>query len=77
VQLPGKRTICPDVKILLALKDIAYGTTPHAFLDYFQMGETTARQCLIRFVAAVSNCGDLQQRFFRQMTRSDAKNLCI
>jgi hypothetical protein len=72
----GKRTICPDVKILLALKVIAYGTSPHAFLDYFQMGETTARQCLIRFVSAVSNCDDLQQRFFRQMTRADAQNIC-
>jgi hypothetical protein len=28
----------------MALKIIAYGTMPHAFLDYFQMGESTARQ---------------------------------
>jgi hypothetical protein len=46
-RVTGKRTICPDLKILIALKTIAYGTTPHAFLDYFQMGETTARQCVI------------------------------
>jgi hypothetical protein len=29
----GKQTICPDEKILLALKVITCGTTPHAFLD--------------------------------------------
>jgi hypothetical protein len=75
-RVTGKRTICPDVKILIALKTIAYGTTPHAFLDYFQMGETTARQCVIRFANAVSNCEELKQRFFRPMTRNDAKNVC-
>jgi hypothetical protein len=51
----GKRTISPDVKILFALKQLAYGIYPHAFLDYFQMGETTARKCVIRFAAAVTS----------------------
>jgi hypothetical protein len=34
----GKWTISPDAKILFALKQLAYGISPHAFLDYFQMG---------------------------------------
>jgi hypothetical protein len=75
-RVTGKKTICPDVKIMMALKILAYGTTPHAFLDYFQMGESTARQCLIRFANAISNCDELKQRLFRPMTRSDAKNVC-
>jgi hypothetical protein len=72
----GKRLICPDVKILLSLKVLAYGTSPHAFIDYFQMGETTARRCFIRFANAISSCARLQQRFFRPMNRTDAQNVC-
>jgi hypothetical protein len=72
----GKRTICPDVKILLAIKVLAYGTTPFAFLDYFQMGVTTAQDCVRNFAYAVSNCNNFKQRFFRPMTRTDAKNVC-
>jgi hypothetical protein len=34
----GQKLICPNVKILCALKQLAYGISPHAFLDYFQMG---------------------------------------
>jgi hypothetical protein len=64
------------VKIRIALKTIAYGTTPHAFLDYFQMGETTARQCVIHFANGICNCDVLKERFFRPMTRGDAKNVC-
>jgi hypothetical protein len=75
-RVTGKKTICPDVKIMMALKILAYGTTPHAFLDYFQMGESTARQCLIRFANAISNCDKLKQHFFHPMTCSDAKNVC-
>jgi hypothetical protein len=72
----GTKTICPDVKILFALKQLAYGISPQAFLDYFQMGETTARKCLIHFAAAVNGSDELTHRFFRPMTRSDAINVC-
>lgn len=72
----GKRTISPDVKILFALKQLAYGISPHAFLDYFQMGETTARKCVIRFAAAVTSSEDLVHRFFRPMSKTDAQNIC-
>jgi hypothetical protein len=50
----GKKTICRDVKILITLKTITYGTMPHAFLDYFQVGKTMARQCVIQFAVAIS-----------------------
>jgi hypothetical protein len=52
------------VKILITLETIAYGTTPHAFLDYFQMGETTTRQCFIHFANGICNCDVLKERFF-------------
>jgi hypothetical protein len=71
-----KKTISPDAKILFALKQLAYGTSPHAFVDYFQMGETTARKCLIKFAKCVNGSQELKQRFFRPMTRADAKNAC-
>jgi hypothetical protein len=40
-----RRVICPKVKLLMALKQLAYGVSPSAFRDYFQMGETTGRAC--------------------------------
>jgi hypothetical protein len=64
------------LKILIALKTIAYGTMPHAFLDYFQMGKTTARQCVVHFAIGICNCNVLKERFFRPMTRGDTKNVC-
>ena len=47
------RTICPKVKILCGLKQVAYGVSPSAFLDYFQMGETTARDCMKRLCRCI------------------------
>jgi hypothetical protein len=72
----GKKTICPNVKILCALKQLAYGISPHAFLDYFQMGESTARACLLRFAQCITTSDELLQRFFRPMNRTDAQNVC-
>jgi hypothetical protein len=72
----GKTTICADAKILCALKQLAFGTSPYAFLDYFQMGEATARQSLLRFARAISNSDELRERFFRPMTKADARNVC-
>jgi hypothetical protein len=42
VDVGGRYGITPMAKILVALKQIAYGCFPSAFLDYFQMSEGTA-----------------------------------
>jgi len=34
-------SIAPEVKLLSTLKHFAYGTAANAFVDYFQMGEST------------------------------------
>ena len=40
----GQFAIAPVAKILMAFKQIAYGCCPAAFMDYFQMSETTANK---------------------------------
>ena len=52
--------ICPEAKVMMALKQLAYGTSPSAFLDYFQMGETTGRTCSL---------------YLRKMTKDDTINV--
>jgi hypothetical protein len=37
--------IDPKAKLLVALKTLAFGVSAIAFVDYFQMGETTAQNC--------------------------------
>jgi hypothetical protein len=68
----GKLGICPKVKLLFALKLIAYGISPSGFQSYFQMGLPTARQCLMRFIFVVSNSVELQEHYMRPITRQDA-----
>ncbi|MCU0336748.1 MAG: transposase, partial [Sediminibacterium sp.] len=67
-----KRSICPKVKILMALKCLAFGVSPSAFIDYFQMGYTTGRECIKHFCKVVSHDDNLRSLFFRQMNRADA-----
>ena len=68
-----KEGICPKVKLLMALKLIAYGCSPSAFQDYFQMGETTANKCLRLFADIISSDYTLNDNYMRQMTREDAR----
>jgi hypothetical protein len=44
-----RQAICPKVKLLMALKCLAFGVSPVAFIDYFQMGESTGVLCLKSF----------------------------
>jgi Plant transposon protein len=71
----GRRGICPKVKLLMSLKLLAYGCSPSAFLAYFQMGETTARQCLTRFALIMSSHPDILEVYLRPLSRSDAKQV--
>ena len=50
-----KQTICPKVKLLYFLKLLAYGSSPSAFQDYFQMGLTTVHKAFIEFTRIISS----------------------
>jgi hypothetical protein len=54
-----KRTlgICPDAKILCALQMLANGTSPLAHQNYYQMGETTARDAMKRLCRVIYRAG--------------------
>jgi hypothetical protein len=41
-KVTGKEGICPEAKVLIALKQLAFGVSGVAFTDYFQMSDTTA-----------------------------------
>lgn len=71
----GRYNISPVAKVLVAIKQLAYGCSPSAFMDYFQMSKTSARRSLIKFSTIVSTKDELQSVYGRQMTRSDARRL--
>ena len=71
----GKPGICPKVKVLMGLKCMAYGVSPSAFMDYFQMGETTGRECVKRLARVVANHQDFTDKYRRAMKRTDARKL--
>ena len=72
----GRYNIGPLVKVLMALKLVAYGCSPSAFQDYFQMSISTARMCFLKFCRIVSKDETLRSVFARPMTRSDARRVC-
>ena len=59
----------------MALKLVAYGCSPSAFMDYFQMSESTARQCILKFCRIISSHDELHSVYARKMMRSDARRL--
>jgi hypothetical protein len=67
--------IDPKAKLLVALKTLAFGVSAIAFTDYFQMGETTAQNCLKYFCQCIRANAQLQQRFMRPMNREDARRV--
>lgn len=73
----GQYGIAPEAKILIALKQVAYGCSPNAFRDYFQMSEGTARQSLLKVSRIISSDEELTSVFSRRMTRSDARRVSL
>jgi hypothetical protein len=71
--LSSKCGICPQAKLLMGLKCLAYGTSASAFVNYFEMGVLTVRLCVKRLVAVIAKSPNLRQEFFRSMNRADAK----
>lgn len=63
--------IHPECKVLIALKSMAHGCAPSAFLAYFQTGQTTARDCLKKAAKIISH-SHLREEYLRSMTKADA-----
>jgi Plant transposon protein len=73
--LSGAIQIDPKAKLLITLKMLGYGVSCTAFLDFFQMGERTAMDCMNNFCRLVRQNPDLNARFLRKMTRADAQRV--
>jgi hypothetical protein len=71
----GKPTICPYVKFLMGMKMICYGVSGNAFVDYFQMGESTTRKCVSFLTKGLVSCRPLTNQYLRRPTKSDARNI--
>ena len=69
----GEMGICPKVKILFALQLMAYGASASAFQSYFQIGESTANQCLERLSFVIANHPKTKQKYLWDMNMTDAK----
>jgi hypothetical protein len=54
------------LKGIMALKQVAYGCSPSAFLDYLQMGESTARACLKNFATIITTDDLLPKKIARK-----------
>jgi hypothetical protein len=69
----GGRSILPVTKVLLGLRMMAYGAAATAWMDYFQMSETTGRLCLSHLCSVISSDEALKGKYLKQMTQADAK----
>jgi len=63
-----------DAKLLIALKYLAYGCSVNSFRDYFQIGESTAMECVKRFVHAIAD-SPFQKKYFSFYTAADARRV--
>ena len=70
-----RMSVAPEVKLLAALKMVCYGESFSAWQDYFQMGESTARLCLMNLMRGLLNDDEITATFLRQMTTADARRV--
>jgi Plant transposon protein len=73
-KVTGEPGIYPECKVLIALKQLAYGTSSTAFMDYYQMSDTTARKSLKLFCEIISK-SELKDVYRRRMTKADARRV--
>lgn len=59
----------------MALKCLAYGVSPSAFQDYFQMSESTGQKCVKRLTAAIAHDPELKHDYLRPLKRDNAKHV--
>ena len=68
-------SISPYVKFLAAQKVICYGVSFSAFVDYFQMGESTARGCVSMLARGIYECPEIADVYLRDPSKSDAQRI--
>jgi len=71
----GKPSIYPYVKFLCAQTMLCHSVSASAFINYFQMGETTSRRCLSKLTTGMVQCNALANIHLRKPTKSDARNI--
>ena len=71
----GRPTIGPYVKFLMGMKMICYGVSGNAFVDYFQMGESTTRRCVLLLTKGIVSCRPSANQYLRRPSKSDARNI--
>ncbi|GJW47020.1 RNA-directed DNA polymerase, eukaryota [Tanacetum coccineum] len=65
----GRNSIGSILKCTFAIRQMAYGTSPDAFDEYFQIAERTSRECLDHFTKCIHVlCYD---KFLRRPTATD------
>lgn len=52
---------------------LCYGVSVSAFLDYFQIGETTCQRSVSRLAHTLVKCPTWIEVFLRRSTKSDAR----
>jgi hypothetical protein len=67
--------IDPKVKVLMALKCLAYGVSSSTFQDYFQMSESTGQKCIKRFTMAIAQDQEFKDHYLRPLNRVDARRV--
>jgi hypothetical protein len=70
----GKEGIRPEAKVLIALKQMAFGTAAIAFTDYFQMSDTTARNSMKELCNIISASPELRGKSPIDMHAIQASN---
>jgi hypothetical protein len=70
-----KRGSCLEAKVLLPLKNFAFGVPPHTFTEYFQMSEGLAAKCCNEFAVITKQIYD--KEYLRIPDTTDLKSIII
>ena len=71
----GKPSISPYVKFLCGQKMLCYGVSASAFLDYFQIDESTSRTCLSKITQGTVKCNALTNVYLWRLAKLEARNI--
>ncbi|GJU08682.1 reverse transcriptase domain-containing protein [Tanacetum coccineum] len=69
----GQMSMIVIMKCTSAIRQLAYGNTPHAFDEYLQMGEHTARNCLDNFNKCIFDL--YMSKYLRKLTLADVEKM--
>nr|GEX36372.1 hypothetical protein [Tanacetum cinerariifolium] len=70
----GRLSIGLILKCTSAIRQLAYGTAPDAFDEYFQIAKRTSRECLDNFTKCIHVL--YVEKFLRKPTAADIQKMC-